>query len=582
MSDELSVSELGSRLYDCANVLRGSMDSGEYKDYILPLVFYAEINRRVKQQYEDKMEMMGLNDDHQTAKTDGGVSADLNTESPEFEIFRNTLRDHAEEELPGNINIPTDHGWESIRNKDDALAEEIDTAFEKFREENEDYSEPFAVRFNEGTTGPFSGADGDTMLSNVIQIIDESLYQIDHHIPYDLIGEVFMYLVKKFARQEGGEYFTPTQIVRLVVELLEPFEAKSHFYDPTSGSAGMLVEAARNIQRGYENGDQLYHDLYTPEDSDVHLHDILTHNDFKFSGQEKNPKTAGFGRMNLTMHDIPNTENYHGDSLSNTKFTKDGELETFDYILANFPFSVKWDKKTLKDDKYERFNWGDKLPHANRGDYAFIMHMYAHLNETGKMATIIPHGVLFRNSESQYREYMIENDILEAVIGLPEKLFEGTGIPSDILVVNKDKPENREGEVMFFNADIEDRFYRDTGSSRTELIDPISDEYQEADPADQPIYRNMANPTGIAEIKQMYDAWDSEERVTRVVSNDEIRENDYNMNIALYVDTTEPQPDISVTDTLSTINDIETEYQDLNQQLQQYMQQLDYTTGDTK
>jgi len=264
--------------------------------------------------------------------------------------------------------------------------------------------------------------------------------------------------------------------------------------------------------------------------------------------------------MNLALHGLRG-QIKRGDSLTNPQFVTDNKLDKFDYILANFPFSANGWKGGASDrqDVYNDLNWAEngKLPHGNYGDFAFIMHMESHLTDSGQMASIIPHGVLFRNGDKKYREYMIEQDIVEAVIGLPGDLFEATGIPSAILVLNKNKPEERKGEVMFFNADHEDRFYYDTGSSRTKLLEEGTDE-----------------------IKQLYDDWSEEERVCRVVKTDEIQENDYNMNIALYVDTTEPQENINVTETLAEIRNLESEYNELNNQFNEYMQQLNYEGGE--
>lgn len=264
--------------------------------------------------------------------------------------------------------------------------------------------------------------------------------------------------------------------------------------------------------------------------------------------------------MNLAIHDAPG-EIRRGDSLVSPQFTTgpaNNTLEAFDYILANFPFSVKkWKSGTQK--RQERFgdlDWHEKLPNGNYGDFAFIMHMYSHLSESGRLATVIPHGVLFRNGDQPYRQHMIDEDIVEAVIGLPENLFQGTGIPAGILVLNNDKPPEREGEVLFFNADHEDRFYDDTGSDRSVLRD------------------SNGSGDGIGEVKDLFDSWVDEERVCRVVDTDEIKDNEYNMNIALYVDTTEPQEDISVSDTLSQVRELEQEYDQLNQQFTTYMQQL--------
>jgi type I restriction enzyme M protein len=553
MSIEESVQELGQTLKSCADILRGSVDSGEYKTYILPLVFYAEMNRRFSMEYESSLRKAG----YERGVEDGGMDK--------------AIRETTSDDVAWKIEIPAGHSWEALMEEQEGLAESIDESFSAFASENESFQGAFESEYM--NVGSFRGADGDDTLRQLLKRIDQAVYHNDADVSYDMMGEAFMLLVNKFATEEEGEYFTPTRVVRLVVELIEPFDRGAAIHDPTSGSGGMLVEAANEIKRRRGNG-------YYPAGTSEGATEFLESNGFEFSGQEKNPKTAGMGRMNMALHGM-NGDIRHGDSLTNPKFTEAGELDTFDYILANFPFSVRGWKDQTKDraETYGDMDWAEKLPHGNRGDFAFIMHMHSHLADTGRMATIIPHGVLFRNGDQKYRKYMLENDLVEAIIGLPENLFESTGIPSAILVLNNDKPAHREGEVMFFNADHEGRFYRDTGSNRNVLIDPIADEYQYQDPADQPIYSKMDDPTGMAELKQLFDGWESEERVCRVVSTEEIRENDHNLNIALYVDTTEPQEDISVTETLDTIDTLEDEYDQLNAQLTEYMQQLDYTEG---
>ena len=555
MTDENTISELGRSLHNCADYLRGSVDGGEFKDYILPLVFYAEINRRFTVEYDGVLTEAGFER--------GAEDSDLDE----------AIRDIASESVVDGIVVPHGHSWEAIVDTNSGVATTIDDAFDAFEEENEEYEQIFDTAYARNSS--LTGESGDATLRKVLQTIDEAIYQSNKDMSYDMIGEAFMFLVKKFATEEGGEYFTPTRVVRLVVELIEPFDPGAKIHDPTSGSGGMLVEASNEIHRRWANGfyDANYDDIVEADE----FREFIRNNGYNFTGQEKNPKIAGMGQMNLALHNLDG-EIKHGDSLTNPKFTKsESELKTFDYILANFPFSVKgWKTGTeARAETYGDMDWADKLPHGNRGDFAFIMHMHSHLADDGRLATVIPHGVLFRNSENPFREYMVENDLVEAVIGLPSNVFESTGIPSAILVLNNNKPEHRKDEIMFFNADHEGRFYRDTGSDRNVLIDPIADGV-ESDVSNHPIYSEMSSPEGTAEVKQLFDSWDDEERVCRVVSTEEVQENEYNMNIALYVDTTEPQEDISVSETLSTIHALETEYESLNNQLTTYMQQLNY------
>jgi type I restriction enzyme M protein len=278
----------------------------------------------------------------------------------------------------------------------------------------------------------------------------------------------------------------------------------------------------------------------------------------KFTGQEINPDIAAIARMNLSIHGL-NGSVEREDSLASPAFTNedDNELTRFDRVLANFPFSANWAKDELQDDPWGRFDWHEKLPRADRGDYAFIMHMAKQLKRPdrdgtgGKAAIVIPHGVLFRKHEQRYRKPMLENDMLEAIVGLPENLFQNNSIPSAILVLNTDKPDEREEEVQFIHAADED-FYCEL-SNQNELTDE-----------------------GLVHIVENFRDWETEERVSRTVSLDEIQENDYNLNIALYVDTTKPEEDIDVQKEIGKLHQLQAERDEIESQMNQHMRALNY------
>lgn len=518
----IDLEELDSKLFDCADVLRGSVDKGRYKDFILPLVFYSAVDSWYDQELNNK-----------ARDRDDKPFAELN--ETKKSLYRSEVANSF------GLRIPEEYRWEDIVNTEDQIALEIDNALAEFEDQNKEYSGIFHNEFS--NIDSFTGKEGDQLLRQLLMELDSISMK---EIPPDMMGEAYMDLVKNFSDAEAGEYFTPPKIVRSMVQILEPFEKGSRFHDPTVGSGGMLVEVAEQIRAQY--GDE----FDDPDDLERFV-DL----EFEFTGQERNPTIAGIARMNLILHGLQNGEIKRGDSLTNPRFTENNQLRQFDYILANFPFSENgWKSGTEeRQDEYGDIDWAEdgKLPHGNYGDFAFIMHMESHLADDGQLATVIPHGVLFRNGDQKYREYMIEQDMVEAVVGLPENLFEATGIPSGILVLNKDKPEKREGEVLFINADQEDEFYNDTGSDRVEILEE-----------------------GIDKMKELYESWGDVERTARVVDTDEIEENEYNMNIALYVDTTEPQEDISVTETLQDIQDIENEYNQLQSQLNTYMNQLNY------
>ena len=493
-TDSITLEELENHLFECADIIRNTVDKTDYKDYILPMVFYKTLSDTYEDQREDVLEEFG---DEEIA------------DDPSFYDFP----------------IPEGYRWTELLDTNKNVDEFLNEAFEAIERENPDLQDAFRA--------DYVGADAldDDRLKDLAHHLD--MYKLSaERVPPDMLGEAYMDLVKHFASEEGkegGEFFTPPNIVNMMVRLLAPFEPGDSFHDPTCGSAGMLVEAARHF-REEQDGDPTK---------------------LRLTGQEMNPDVAAIAKMNLFIHRYEG-EIAREDSLRNPQFTTgNADLKTFDYVLANFPFSADWAKDQLQEDKFGRFDWADKLPRADRGDYSFIMHMEEQLNETGQAAIVVPHGVLFRKHEQRYRESMIDRDIVEAVIGLPENLFQNNSIPSAILVLNEDKPEEREDEVLFVHAADED-FYREL-SNQNELTDE-----------------------GLDHVVENFDEWQTEERVSRAVPLGEIRENDYNLNIALYVDTTEPEEDIDVSKELEKLHELRAERDQIENRMDEHMEVLGY------
>ena len=498
----LSLDELDSHLFKCADIIRDAVDPTDYKEYILPLVYYKSISDEFEKQYERNVEEYG----------------------EEFARRKNLY------EIPV---VPDGYLWDDIRAVNDRVDKALDDAFEALTEENPELAGVFRPDYIE------ADALDDDRLGRLVEHLDT--YDLDREsIPPDMLGEAYMDLVRHFAEEEGksgGQFFTPPHIVNLCVRLVDDFEDGMTFHDPTVGSGGMLIEAAR-YYREQQGGDP---------------------GKLTFTGQEINPDIAAIAKMNLSIHGLDGTVERE-DSLSSPAFTDDDEnrLTRFDRVLANFPFSADWAKSDLQDDPWERFDWHEKLPRADRGDYAFVMHMAEQLKDPdrgdergGKAAIVIPHGVLFRKHEKRYRKPMLEDDLVEAIVGLPENLFQNNSIPSAVLVLNADKPADRAGEVQFVHA-ADEEFYREL-SNQNELTDDGLDH----------IVENVRN-------------WTTEERVSRTVPLDEIRENDYNLNIALYVDTTEPEEDIDVEAELAKLRELQDERDEIERKMDQHMEALDY------
>jgi type I restriction enzyme M protein len=254
--------------------------------------------------------------------------------------------------------------------------------------------------------------------------------------------------------------------------------------------------------------------------------------------------------MNLLLHGLSDHEIKKGDTIREPKLLdENGELLLYDRVIANPPFSLKnWGREEAEADEFNRFRFG--LPPKNAGDYAFIQHMIATLNDKGKAGVVMPHGVLFRGgAEGKIRQGILEEDLIEAIIGLPSNLFYGTGIPACILIISKNKEEYKKGKVLFIDA---------------------SRDYQEGK------NQNVLRDEDIQKIVSTYDAWKDVEKYSRVVTLEEIRENDYNLNIARYVDTTEEEEEIDVAEALRQLRQLEQERDEIEKVMYGYLKELGY------
>lgn len=253
--------------------------------------------------------------------------------------------------------------------------------------------------------------------------------------------------------------------------------------------------------------------------------------------------------MNMLFHDATGAVIKKGDTIREPKHTKGGVLETFDVVLANPPFSLKnWGMDEAKADAYVRFVYG--IPPKSYGDLAFVEHMIASLNSKGKMATVLPHGVLFRgSSEGKIRTAILKDDLIEAVIGLPQNIFYGTGIPAAILVINKDKSEDRKGKVLFIYAS--QGFVKDGN-------------------------KNKLRDEDIEKIVSTFDAFESVEKYAEVVSLEDIENNDYNLNISRYVDTTEEEEEVDIDKVIGEIRDINVRLSENEDKLNGFLRELGF------
>jgi type I restriction enzyme M protein len=397
---KLTQEALERHLWSAADILRGSIDSSDYKNFIFGLLFL----KRLSDRFEEECVLI---------RKEGG-----NPEDPdEHEFF-----------------VPKRARWSEIQKHATNLGEVLNKAAAAIEQE---------AHNGAALEGVLAGIDfnderklgdarqRDQILARLIQhFANLDLRNASLSEP-DMLGRAYEYLIERFADdagKKGGEFYTPRKVVQLIVELLEPTE-KMRICDPTVGSGGMLIECAHYVERHKGNPKNL-----------------------SLFGQEKNLGTWAICKMNMLLHGIKDARIEKGDTIREPKLVQDGALMVFDRVIANPPFSLdEWGREIAEHDPWGRFGYG--IPPKTKGDLAFVQHMVAVLNKHGKLGVVMPHGVLFRgSSEGEIRSGFLKDDLIEAVIGLPPNLFYGTGIPAAVLVLNRSKPAARRGKVLFVEA----------------------------------------------------------------------------------------------------------------------------------
>lgn len=482
----LTRTRLNGHLWAAADILRGSIDSSDYKNYIFGFLFLKRLSDRFEEEAET---LIAEGEDEDVAWTD----------PDEHQFF-----------------VPKRARWDAISKLTKDIGNALNKACSALDEANPTLE---GVLLNTDFNDSRKLGDGkqrDSILHRLVgHFAQIRLRNTDLEEP-DMLGRAYEYLIERFADdagKKGGEFYTPQRVVELITKLLDPDE-EMRICDPTCGSGGMLIQCAEHVaaKQGRRIG---------TDPIDITLH-----------GQEKNLGTWAICKMNLLLHGLPDARIEKGDTIREPKLMHCGELMLYDRVIANPPFSLdKWGAEMAAEDPFQRFHYG--LPPKNMGDYAFVQHMVATLSAKGMLGVVMPLGVLFRGSgDGDIRKGLVDDDLFEAIIGLPENLFYGTGIPAAILILNRDKPKKRRGKILFIHA--------------AEGFEARSNQ-------------NVLRPEDVERIVKAFRAYKDEDRFSRVVPLDEVKENDYNLNISRYVDTLEPEEPIDVAASMVELRKLEAE-----------------------
>lgn len=496
MGSRLTLQQLEQFLWKSADILRGKIDSSDYKKYIFGLLFYKRISDVWDEEYQKVMDEFN---DKKLAK------ADYNH----------------------RFQVPEDCKWTTIEQQADSIGQKLNEIFAKLTNANSPKLDRIFDDLDFANKHKFPNDTLQRLVNHFSQYNFGSNY-----INSDLLGDAYEYLIKQFAAdagKKGGEFYTPREIERVIINVLKPDE-KNHIYDPTVGSGGFLLESYLHLRE--KTDEKIANTLY-------------------LYGQEINLGTFAIAKINMFLHGLDAADIRRGDTLQDPQFLDEfGALKQFDIVVANPPYSIKdWPYEFFKTNRYGRLEGYDMPPNKN-ADYAFILHILKSMKDNGRAGVVLPHGVLFRGgSEGRIREQILKNDLIEAIIAMPSKLFYGVGIPVCILIFNKNKPDNKKNKILFIDAEKDYAEGKNQNSLRKKDIDKIVNAYDD--------HKDI-------------------EKFARIVSLKEIKENEFNLNVRRYIENSEKEEKINVSEVWKELKELEKERSQIDKEVEEYLKELKY------
>jgi type I restriction enzyme M protein len=499
MGSKLTLPQLESFLWKSADILRGKIDSSDYKKYIFGLLFYKRMSDVWDEEYAD-------------------IKQQFKNHSSKIMLAR--------ADYNHRFQVPIFCRWSEIQNQAENIGVKLNEIFDALANANSPKLDKIFEDLDFANKDRFPNETLQRLINHFSQYNFGNTY-----ISSDLLGDAYEYLIKQFAAdagKKGGEFYTPREVEKIIMGILKPHE-KDHIYDPTVGSGGFLLEAYDYLKQ--KSGEKLAKSLY-------------------LYGQEQNLATFAIAKINMFLHGLDSADIRRGDTLANPQFlNQQGGIQTFDIVVANPPYSIKdWEYEAFKT-KFGRLDGYDAPPDKN-ADYAFVLHIIKSMNQNGRAGIVLPHGVLFRGgAEGRIREQILKNDILETIIALPAKLFYGTGIPAAILILNKNKSKEKKGKLLIIDAEKDFLEGKNQNSLRSQ---------------------------DISKIIKTHNSYENLDKYARIVDMKEIQNNNYNLNIRQYIDSSKVEEMIDIKTVRNEIKVLKKELAEVDSKVEIFLDKLNY------